>query len=100
MYMHGNAMVMDGTDFAMNLNSDGANVNRDGSLAEAGQIAGDLARLLLLTISAFKESASEEARSRKPSESNELKSVWSWLKSWTTQASAAPTAVDINMHMY
>lgn len=98
MYMYNNSMIMSGTDFAMDVKNSLMPGALPSSFATAGVAAGDLARLLLLSISSFREAASQQD-TRKPDESEDLASVWSWLASWS-QGSTAAGAVDINMFMY
>ena len=93
MYMHGNG-------FAMNVKAGTMSESESISVESAGAMGGDLSRLLLLAMSLFGEAASEQSSSTKPAESNDLKSVWSWLESWTTQSAAATGTANINMHMY
>jgi hypothetical protein len=102
MYMHDNRMSMKGTtEFTMDVNSASKQlVPDDGTtVSEAGVAAADLARLVLLSISSFREAAQDNSILQKPAESNELKSIWSWLETWTG-GSAGDNSLDINMYMY
>eukprot|EP00927_Polykrikos_kofoidii_P036073 TRINITY_DN304_c0_g1_i1.p1 TRINITY_DN304_c0_g1~~TRINITY_DN304_c0_g1_i1.p1 ORF type:complete len:491 (+),score=86.94 TRINITY_DN304_c0_g1_i1:63-1535(+) len=99
MFMYGNSMDMTDTDFKMNVNK--LPTSEPTTMRTAGIQGGDLTRLLFLTTSVFGDAAGDQAISHgSTKDTRELKSVWSWLKSWSSTRGGAPNSASINMHMY
>lgn len=99
MYMHGNSMSMDNTDFAMIIRGQPQPGQLPDNVASAGMAGDDIARLLLLSMTSFREASTDNSLTQRPTESEELRSVWSWLDTWNEE-SATADAVNINMYMY
>eukprot|EP00930_Biecheleria_cincta_P014898 TRINITY_DN12619_c0_g1_i1.p1 TRINITY_DN12619_c0_g1~~TRINITY_DN12619_c0_g1_i1.p1 ORF type:complete len:526 (+),score=117.80 TRINITY_DN12619_c0_g1_i1:95-1672(+) len=99
MFMYENSMSMTGTDFTMNVNT--LPFSETITPTSAGTAGADLSRLLLLTTSVFGEaSTGQDITFSSAMDTQEVRSVWDWMKSWSSSSMIEGTSANINMHMY